>query len=709
MKYIIAKRKIEGHSLSFIFAGRRIIIMNKRKQSISIIMFIILFCFLIDLLCIIYANKNYHQWNIESESLFGGGSDFIVLEDGSVISNSDDPWFYYTLPDIMDVKTVKIDIDSVSIQDTWAEVHFILEDGRWEHRSFNIHNGVNQVNIRDIGGLKRVKDIRFDLVNIRGVTISVNDIIINDMYMIIINYHILSLMFGFSIFCIYILYYNKKEIFKNAILVRIDMKGVMNKICEKWFLYRKPFLILIGMYTVGISAILRANFNYIDDMGRAAKGYRSWDDYSRYLSNILSSFIHADSYVTDVSPLPQIIAVMILAITGMIILYIISGSVNCSLNNIIALIPLGLSPYFLECISYKFDSPYMALSILASVCPLLLYECNKLIYIGATILGVLAMCTSYQASAGVYPMLVVLLCMKQWSQGDSNKKVSMLAITSCCGYLIGLIIFKVFILHSGQGYSSDNLLPASQLLPIGFVHLREYFLLIWNDFKRGWIVLIILLIISFLFVIVRDSTRNKIVTFLLAIITILSMMILAFGVYPFLESPLYAPRGMYGFGIFIVCIGVYIANSKKVFGAQIVNAILGWCFFTFSYTYGNALYVQSNYVDFRINMVISDLNDLEVFNSQEEKDVKIVGSCGYSPVLMNMPQDYQILYRLVPITFRGDWSWGQCGFYNYYGLKNISTIWNQVVDVQNDDLPVIQDTMYHTIKGQDNYIVVELK
>lgn len=75
MKYIIAKRKIEGHSLSFIIAGRRNIIMNKRKQSISIIMFIILFCFLIDLLCIIYANKNYHQWNIESESLFGGGGE----------------------------------------------------------------------------------------------------------------------------------------------------------------------------------------------------------------------------------------------------------------------------------------------------------------------------------------------------------------------------------------------------------------------------------------------------------------------------------------------------------------------------------------------------------------------------------------------------------------------------------------------------------
>lgn len=39
------------------------------------------------------------------------------------------------------------------------------------------------------------------------------------------------------------------------------------------------------------------------------------------------------------------------------------------LSMIAAVVPLGLSPWFLECFSYKFDSPYMALSVLASVIP----------------------------------------------------------------------------------------------------------------------------------------------------------------------------------------------------------------------------------------------------------------------------------------------------------------------------------------------------
>ena len=37
----------------------------------------------------------------------------------------------------------------------------------------------------------------------------------------------------------------------------------------------KPFLILSGIYALGISAILRANFNYMDDMGTSGAGIQA--------------------------------------------------------------------------------------------------------------------------------------------------------------------------------------------------------------------------------------------------------------------------------------------------------------------------------------------------------------------------------------------------------------------------------------------------
>lgn len=52
--------------------------------------------------------------------------------------------------------------------------------------------------------------------------------------------------------------------------------------------------------------------------------------------------------------------------------------------------------------------------------------------------------------------------------------------------------------------------------------------------------------------------------------------------------------------------------------------------------------------------------------------VQVLGMIGYSPVIRNMPQNYSILNRLVPITFQGGWWWGQAGFYQYYDLKNVT-------------------------------------
>lgn len=106
-------------------------------------------------------------------------------------------------------------------------------------------------------------------------------------------------------------------------------------------------------------------------------------------------------------------------------------------------------------------------------------------------------------------------------------------------------------------------------------------------------------------------------------------------------------------------------------------------------------------------MVIEDMNDMEVFLSEEPMVVRITGIIGYSPVIQNMPQNYNILNRPVPITFQGGWWWGQAGFYQYYDLKNVAG--DPSVDLTTYDLPVLEEHMYHAIRGKDTYMLIELK
>lgn len=72
----------------------------------------------------------------------------------------------------------------------------------------------------------------------------------------------------------------------------------------------RAFALLTGIYLVGISAILRANVNYVDDIGRVADGYRGWENFSRFISNGLSTLMHTDNYITDISPMTQLLAIV---------------------------------------------------------------------------------------------------------------------------------------------------------------------------------------------------------------------------------------------------------------------------------------------------------------------------------------------------------------------------------------------------------------
>jgi len=470
---------------------------------------------------------------------------------------------------------------------------------------------------------------------------------------------------------------------------------------------KKAFLILAGIYTLGISAILRANFNYIDDMGRVAGGYRNWKNFSRFLSEALSPFIHMDSYLTDVSPLPQLIAVLLLTFSGIILLYIVYER-NCfSIWELIALVPLGLNPYFLECISYKYDSPYMALSVLGGILPFLYRKKSAITYIGASVIGTVAVCTSYQAAAGIYPMITIVLMLQMWSNKDTFRKTVGFCLRSVTGYGLGIAFFKVIIMVPVETYVSNSLIGIRELVPGIFNNLKKYYTLVKSDFKTFWLVLVVVLAIGFVWTEVYLSGQNKYLSVVVSTVSLLFMGLLCFGMYPALSAPLFSPRAMYGFGIFIAILEVNIVGRQGKFIFRISALAVSWMFFVFTFTYGNALYTQKEYTDFRIQTVMEDFNDIDVFHSGQTVTVQISGTIGQSPILKNMPQDYQILNRLVPITFREKWWWGQCGFYQYYALKNV--IADSSVDLTTYELPVLEDKMYHTIKGKDNYILVELK
>lgn len=482
----------------------------------------------------------------------------------------------------------------------------------------------------------------------------------------------------------------------------------LDKIRKKYGHLLKPFIILFFIYLLAIYPILRINFNYLDDAGRAATGYREWKEFSRFIPEYFSIFIHTSTTLTDISPLPQLIAIAVMSLSSVIILYLFKNDKKITCWDILAIIPLGISPYFLECLSYKFDSPYMAVSILASIAPFLLYNSKSkynIKYIIAIVIGTIIMCTSYQASSGIIPLMTLFLMFKFWNNKE-DKKILKFFFTTVLSFLFGLLVFKVFIMNPVDGYVSNHIFPIKELIPGFFNNLIKYYEFVKSDFRGLWLLLIGILIVFFIFISVKNSNNNKILSFFLSIVLIGISALVVFGLYPAFTKPLYSPRAMYGVGVFIALICINITNNDKLYISKIVVLGLFWCFFTFAFTYGNALGEQKRYIDFRVQSVVNELNQLDIMNSGDMKNIVINGSIGSAPAIDTISKGYHnIITRLITQSFGGEWVWNTYYFLNYFKLKNV-----QMNGVVEQELEMVKDTMYYTIESNNkDYIVITLK
>ena len=479
------------------------------------------------------------------------------------------------------------------------------------------------------------------------------------------------------------------------------MKGYTYK-CKAWcYKYKKQFWVLLAIYLIAFLAIIRANFSYVDDVGRTYAGYHGWLDWSRWSTEALATLVHAGWHLTDISPLPQILACVIMAAGGIILLDLFKDGQKAGFWHVVAVSLTGLAPYFLGIISYKFDSPYMALSFLVSIVPFLFRKNSKKIYIISSVICLLIMCTTYQASSGVYPMIVLFLAMQDIGLGEKGKRSLEFIGTSALCYLVSLGIFWVFLMRE-NGVS----VPVTS----GFISsiiskYIAYYKMLYCDFTKIWLILLTLIVVIFIYIICKTAVIRKVFALFLGIFTVFVGSFLCFGAYLFISEEAFDTRAMYGFNVFLALMAVYISFHGKRWISKLAYTALAWSFLIFSLTYGNALVQQQNYMNYRVALLASDLNDLEIMKTNEIKKIRIEGDIGLAPVIVNMTEAYPLLNRSIFTGF-SEGFWGVYYFYHYLNIPNIEVV---IDENECKDLPLIKDTMYHKINGDSYNILIELK
>lgn len=458
------------------------------------------------------------------------------------------------------------------------------------------------------------------------------------------------------------------------------------------------FGILLLIFVIGISALLRANVFYQDDGCRAVWGYKQWDYFGRYLSTGLATWVHSGHFLADAAPLPQLLACAVLALSGVIALSVLTGRNTFSLWEIAAVVPIGLNPYFLECYSFRFDAPYMALSVLLGIWPLLYRSGNPHRYIAVSALGCLGVCCTYQAGTGIFPMLVLLCALRMWQEQASASDTFRFLCRSVLGYGLGLVIFKFMLMRPADaGYVSNSMFPMAQLFRGTFRNLAIYWRAVRNDFRPLWRILCVGVVLGFLW----KTGRSKWAAGIAGLAAVLCMALLAFGLYPLLENTLFAARAMYGVGVGLSFIAVCSAEGSEGYPCKMAVLLLSGCFLVFALVYGNAIQNQKTYSDFRMESVLADVAQIQPL--EENAAIRVNGSVPVCQMVENEIAVYPVLKRLVTYGFDGS------EFFMDRLIATYNLKLNRDDSIPPSNLPLVKDTMYHRIYADSSHIFVELK
>ncbi|MBQ4417463.1 MAG: glucosyltransferase domain-containing protein, partial [Butyrivibrio sp.] len=378
---------------------------------------------------------------------------------------------------------------------------------------------------------------------------------------------------------------------------------------------------------------------------------------------------------------------------------------------IVAASPLALNPCFLECLTYKFEAPYMALSVLFGFLPFLFFHGSTILYAGTSVFFTLCICLSYQTSVCIYPMMTAFLILTEWDRGRDRGCLLRRVLVSVSAFLAGLLLFKVLVLDRPSFLNVPGILPFREMIPGYIGNMQRYFHLLLTWQPKLWILLSGLLAASALFLFVKNTAGNRVAAALLFAACLAVMLAVSFGAFAFVREPQYLPRSMYGTGILCAILSAYVASLKPdvyAWCGRGVCILLAWCFFVFAFQYGNALAEQKRYIDFRIQLVMNDLINTDVMRTEGEKYFQLSGTAGNADMLDKM--NYDMVRVLTQIRFGEGDGWGTIYFKEYFDLESTANL--KLADIGTDltrmELPLLADTPYHRIYGAFPYILIEL-
>jgi hypothetical protein len=501
----------------------------------------------------------------------------------------------------------------------------------------------------------------------------------------------------------------------------------------RWFIdrsERSTFVISFTLLGLVLLPLWIADRYHLEDWRRLLDGTFGWTGEGRPLTELLMRVLNLGDPFKDLSPLPQIAAIVVLSYNSVLIFrkFLIRSPLLAAL----IAFPIGGSPFFLENLSFRFDSLGMALAMTLALIPVLTTE--KL-SVRAWISGALCVFASlgfYQTGINAFfVFFIVELGVLQLGTAPMQKLLDVILLRGAqfiAGFVPYLLLAKALIRGS---YNQQHFTFVTKVSEIGAIarNWKTAWHFVYSSFPGGQreifrlpillgIVLLIGIGIYYLRFLIRSHQSVLAVVLVLVAVLLLPLCWIAGALGPVLfpvNAIITLPRIHMGIGPLLASSFVLVFATISRFGLNtkwlcIPLAIPAYAMIMFAFVFGNALKEQKSYED-RIGEKLRD--DIELISSTYPVDAIIMnGNVGYSPVIRQVMRKYRLMRSLVSIDFRTDRNDGSYihNKLRYYGLN---TAWEDSDESRSAILSKIDNSVplrtaeFYRLYAIDHHLVID--
>lgn len=451
---------------------------------------------------------------------------------------------------------------------------------------------------------------------------------------------------------------------------------------------------------VYILPIIISGRMFNDDIGRATEGYTKWGVNGRPLSDWIMEGLSFGFPISNLSPFTIIIALLVTVLCGALLAENF-GVKDKAKRNILAF-SFVISPFYLENLSYQFDSLPMSLSLLLATLAFTIpgrYQILTGSTIG-TVLLIGTMCL-YQPSINVY---IILVCFSTIISGiNCEGRVLLKSLYKAASLIVAQIIYSVALVPAfieGDYNTNHSVMITERPDPTGllFNNAQVFLERVLNslDTTAGVIAIVLVAFIVltwFKALFTRENHKNKL-NFALDKLTILIALPVIFaciaGPLLMLFRPVTNPRVLLGVNA-IVFIGVFCAmylfnrHWKYLMIVPVTYA------FSLSAAYGNASSMQKRLDEYRAIVIAQDINNLNM----SPKNLVFIGMPDISKVANKYADNFPVIRQLITPSIRENWVFAnyfmrQYGVYLNYihiskGRKDRDELCSQAEWTENND------------------------